>query len=136
VPAERRSSSDVRKTTEAMHRGLSGAVIDLRERRRWGQEDLAQEISKWAARLNVTLTPDQGTISRWERGLSAPSPEHRMVLARIATKHRYTDLADIFRAPTSAWRLVGHVRLGALADHGDYVARGPEAKDGRRPRSV
>ena len=39
------------------------------------------------------------TISRWERGMRAPSPAKLAMLARIAAKYRYPDLAAIFRAP-------------------------------------
>jgi hypothetical protein len=106
----------MKRTTEAMHKGLSRAVIELRARMRWGQTDLAKEISRQGVRAKVTLTPDQGTISRWERCESAPSPQHRMVLARIASKNGHEDLAELFRAPISAWRLVG--RLTTLAEHG------------------
>lgn len=109
---EGRTVCNVNKATEAMHRGLGRAVGQLRARMQWGQADLAKEINKHASRMNIVLTPDQGTISRWESGDKAPSPRHRMVLARIAAKHKATeDLAEIFRAPVSAWRLVGTVKV-------------------------
>jgi len=33
-----------------------------------------------------------------------------MVLARIAAKHGHEDLAELFRAPVMAWRLVGLIK--------------------------
>jgi hypothetical protein len=33
-----------------------------------------------------------------------------MALAKIAEKHKYDGLADIFRAPTIAWRLVARLK--------------------------
>lgn len=107
----------MRLSTDAMRRGLSLAVVELRARLGWGQEDLAQAITRQGARLNLTLAPDRITISRWENRERSPSPEHRMVLARIAVGHGHEDLAELFRAPVSAWRLVGVVKLG-LKDEG------------------
>ena len=95
-----------------MHRGLSRAVLDLRARMRWGQTELADEISKGAARLGLNIKPNQVCVSRWENGETAPSQQHRMVLARIAGKNGHEDLAEFFRAPVSAWRLVGYVNRG------------------------
>ena len=95
-----------------MQRGLSRAVIDLRARMRWGQTELADEISKGAARLGLTIKPNQVCVSRWENSETAPSQPHRMVLAKIASKNGHEDLAAFFRAPVSAWRLVGYVNLG------------------------
>src|SRR5689334_12101619 len=106
----------VKRTTEAMHQGLSRAVVELRARMKWGQADLAQAIQLQGSRVHLILTPDQGTISRWERCQSAPSQQHRMVLSRISSKNGHEDLAELFRAPVSAWRLVGHVRLGLKDD--------------------
>jgi hypothetical protein len=102
----------LKKTTDAMHRGLSRAVVELRARMRWGQADLARQITKQGTRARVALEPDRETISRWEHGEQAPSPIYRMALARVASKHGQEDLAELFRAPIIAWRLVGHVKLG------------------------
>ena len=102
----------MKKTTEAMHRGLSRAVLELRARMRWGQADLALQIAMHGGRAGRMLPPSQEVISRWENAAQAPSPEYRRVLGNIAAKHRHDDLAETFRAPISAWRLVGHVRLG------------------------
>jgi hypothetical protein len=106
----------VKKTTDAMRRGLSRAVVDLRARMRWGQTDLADEITKCAAKMGISLKPNQVCISRWENRETAPSQQHRMVLAKIAAKHSHEDLAEFFRAPISAWRLVGYVKLGLVDD--------------------
>src|SRR6266498_1953197 len=95
-----------------MHRGLSEAVIDLRARMEWSQEHLANQMCKVAARNGVEINPTRRCVIRWEGMETAPSTEHRMVLARIAARHKKTaDLAELFRAPVSAWRLVGHVKL-------------------------
>ena len=102
----------MKKTTEAMHRGLSEAVIDLRARMEWSQEFLANEMCKVATRTGIEISPTRRCVIRWESMETAPSSEHRMVLARIAARHKKTeDLAELFRAPVSAWRLVGHVKL-------------------------
>lgn len=84
--------------------------MDLRARMRWGQDDLAKEITKTAAKMRVAIAPNRICVSRWENGEAAPSSEHRMVLARIAAKHGHEDIAELFRAPVSAWRLVGMLR--------------------------
>jgi hypothetical protein len=77
---------------------------------RWGQEDLANEMTRYAAKMGVPITPHRNCVSRWENCDASPSAQHRMVLARIATKHKHEDLAEFFRAPVSAWRLVGLMR--------------------------
>lgn len=102
-----------------MHRGLSRAVVDLRARMRWGQEDLADEITKVAAKMGVPITPNRICVSRWENMETAPSQQHRMVLSRIAAKNGHEDLAEFFRAPVSLWRLVGYVEAGLTEDAGD-----------------
>lgn len=103
----------MKKTTEAMHRGLSNAVIELRRRMNWGQEDLARQINRHGARPGSLLASTKQMISGWENGEHAPSPVYRAALGRIAEKHEATeDLAAVFRAPTIAWRLVAHVKLG------------------------
>lgn len=68
--------------------------------------ELAHGIDKHGARKT-----DHGTISRWERGVESPSPGHRAALAKIAAKHKHDGLADIFRAPTIAWRLVARLKV-------------------------
>ena len=96
----------VRRTTEAMHAGLSSAVCELRRRLEWSQVELAHAIHKHGAR-----TTDHGTVSRWERGVESPSPGHRTALAKIAEKHKQEGLADIFRASITCWRLVARLKL-------------------------
>src|SRR5690349_13127565 len=93
-----------------MRQGLSRAVVDLRARMRWSQEQLAQELLRAAARANLDLAARVSTISEWENAGAAPSPEYRMLLARIAANKGHEDLAEIFRAPISVWRVVAHVR--------------------------
>ncbi len=105
----------VRRTTDAMRRGLGRAVVELRARMRWGQAELAEQISRHGGRGRL-LVPSQEVISRWENGTQAPSPAYRLALGRVAAKHGHEDLAELFRAPISAWRLVGHVRLGLEGD--------------------
>ncbi len=95
-----------------MHRGLSMAVVELRTRMQWGQADLAREIRKQGGRANTGTKPNRETISRWEHGQQSPSPEHRMALAKIAMKYKHEDLAQLFRMPMSAWRIVGTVKFG------------------------
>ena len=109
---DRGQRGDVKPTTDAMHRGLSKAVLDLRARMRWGQMDLAEQIGKHGGRAGRMLAPSQEVISRWENASQAPSPAYRVVLGNIAAKHKHDDLAELFRAPISAWRLVGYVKLG------------------------
>lgn len=107
----------MKKTTEAMHRCLGRAVVELRARMRWGQEDLAQQISRHGGRAGLMLGPSVGMISRWEHGEQAPSPAYRMALARIAAKDKATeDLAELFRAPMISWQLVARLDLGSAKD--------------------
>jgi hypothetical protein len=106
----------VKKTTDAMHRGLGRAVVELRARMRWGQMDLAHHISRHGSRGGLMVAPSQEVISRWENCSQAPSPIYREALARLCAKYRHEDLAETFRAPISAWRLVGHVKLGLMKD--------------------
>jgi transcriptional regulator with XRE-family HTH domain len=94
-----------------MQKGLGKAVVDLRAALRWSQEDLAHEITR-VTRSGARLHPTQDRISRWETGDAAPSQEYRAALAKIAAQSKKTeDLAELFRAPVSAWRLVGYVKL-------------------------
>ena len=88
-----------------MHVGLSRDVCELRKRMEWSQVELAHAIDK-----HGVGTTDPWTISRWERGVESPSPGHRTALAKIAEKHKHHGLADIFRAPTIAWRLVARLK--------------------------
>jgi ribosome-binding protein aMBF1 (putative translation factor) len=92
----------MRKTTEAMHRGLADAVVELRRRQEWSQTELADEINK-TAREPGAYGP---TVARWESGTQSPGPRQRAVLANIAEKHRHEDLAEVFRAPVAAWRFM------------------------------
>lgn len=92
-----------------MHKGLGRAVVELRARMRWGQEDLALHISKHGSGGGALEPPSREVISRWENCTQAPSPVYRDALARLCAKHKHDDLVETFRAPASAWRLVGHV---------------------------
>jgi transcriptional regulator with XRE-family HTH domain len=89
-----------------MHVGLSYAVRELRRRLELSQEELAHAIDKHGA----TAT-DHVTVSRWERGVEAPSPSHRTALAKIADRHKQKELGDIFRASITAWRLVARLKF-------------------------
>ncbi len=87
--------------------------MDLRARMEWGQEDLAREMCKVAAKMGSDIRPNRICVLRWENGEAAPNEHHRVVLARIAARERKTeDLAQLFRAPVSAWRLAAYVHLG------------------------
>jgi transcriptional regulator with XRE-family HTH domain len=82
-----------------MHAELSGAICELRRRLEWSQEELAEAMAKHCRHTHPV------TVSRWERGVDAPSPQKRAALARIAQRKSYEDLAKLFRAPISVWRL-------------------------------
>jgi len=96
--SDRKRHNAGRRTTQARHRELGAAVVDLRLRMRWGQEDLAEQVKREALRARMKLEPSQGTISRWEQRQQSPSPTYSMVLARLATRHGHDDLAERFRA--------------------------------------
>ena len=93
----------MKDTTELMHAEIGRAICELRRRLEWSQEQLAQAMTK-----NGEYTHPV-TVSRWERGVDSPSPEKRMVLTRITHGKGHEDLADLFRAPISAWRLASYV---------------------------
>ncbi len=103
----------MRKTTQAMHAWLGKAVNDLRRRQDWSQEELARAIDHYGGRVT-----DHVTVSRWERGIDAPSPVKRSALGKIAAKNGYEDLADIFRAGVSAWRLVSRLDCAHKQEQG------------------
>jgi len=50
-------------------------IVDLRKRLRWSQARLAQYFDT-----------DKGTISRWERGVNAPSRPFVKMLDRLAKR--------------------------------------------------
>ena len=100
-----------------MRRGLSAAINDLRSRREWSQETLANEMCKEAVKLGLALKPTNVQVCRWEQMEFAPCEQARQVLARIAARSKRTqDLAPLFRAPVSAWRLVGYVKLRPVGE--------------------
>jgi transcriptional regulator with XRE-family HTH domain len=74
---------------------MRDAVRTLRKRAGWTQDDLAAALDKSLGKKRVTR---QSTISKWELGIDGPSPTHRMVLARIASKYEHEDLAAVFRS--------------------------------------
>ncbi len=96
-------------TTKMMHRHIGRTVNRLREHMRVGQAEFARALGKYTE----GRPPDQAQISRWERGEVLPSPAHRAALARLAEKHKKEELAELLRAPVSAWRVVALVeKLG------------------------
>ncbi len=103
----------MRKTTQAMHAWLGKAVNDLRRRQEWSQEELARAIDRHGGRAT-----DHVIVSRWERRIDAPSPVKRLALGKIAAKNGHEDLADIFRAGVSAWRLVSRLECAHKQEQG------------------
>ena len=91
-------------TTELMHAEIGRASCELRRRLEWSQEQLAEAMTKGGQYTHPI------TVSRWERGVDSPCPEKRFMLAKIAQGKRQEDLADLFRAPMCAWRLVSYLR--------------------------
>ena len=77
---------------------MGTAVVALRERMHWTQKRLAGKIDKISRRKPGEPVTHVQRISRWERHLDAPSPSHRLALAKLAEKHGHPDLAAIFRA--------------------------------------
>ena len=86
-----------------MHIEIGHATCELRRRLEWSQEQLAEALTKYGEATHPV------TVSRWERGVDSPSPEKRSVLGRIADRRDHADLAEVFRAPMSAWRLASYV---------------------------
>jgi hypothetical protein len=76
-----------------------------------GHRNLTTEVAKWESKAKLEVMPHRITIWRWESGEASPSPEYRMLLGRMAMKHGHQDLAEVFRAPISVWRVVAHVKL-------------------------
>jgi DNA-binding transcriptional regulator YiaG len=93
----------VKRATEAMHATLGRAVRELRSRMKLSQLEMAALITKHGSATH----PE--TVSKWERGVDGPSPAKRFALAKIASGASSEDLAELFRAPIIAWRLVGRV---------------------------
>ena len=86
------------------------AVAALRERMRWTRKKLAGKIDRISHRRTGDPVTHVQKISRWERRLDAPSPSHRMALAKLAEKHGHPDLAAIFQAsPEVALALILNV---------------------------
>lgn len=92
-------------TSKVMRRHIGRTISALREHMRVGQAEFARALGKYTE----GRPPDQAQISRWERGEVLPSPAHRAALARLAEKHKKEELAEVLRAPVSAWRLVALV---------------------------
>ncbi len=100
-----------RPATDVMRMGLGAIIDDLRARMKWGQEDLAREITKRATKMDISIKPNRIVISDWERGKYAPQLRHRLVLARLAAADvRTEDLAEFFRLPLGAWRPGQYIR--------------------------
>ena len=93
------------------HTTLGWAVLELRTRLEWSQEELATEINRYTNRGERIPTPHLVTISRWESGERTPSPIHSIALAKIAARHDFNDLTKIYRASLDAWELARLVAL-------------------------
>ena len=87
-----------RAATRIRHEAMRVAVRTLRKRIGWTQGKLAASVDK---HLGQDRTTRQSTISKWETGIDAPSPRHRMALTRISAKYKHNDLAAVFRRPAA-----------------------------------
>jgi len=74
---------------------MSRAVTALRDREKWSQTDLATVINRAHRRTEAN------DVSRWERDLRFPSAPNRLLMAKVAAKLGYHDLARIFRTRNS-----------------------------------
>jgi hypothetical protein len=74
-------------------------------------------------RPSASIGTHPSTVSRWERGIETPHPEKPTALAKIASNARHEDLTARFRAPLSAWGLVGHMRLGLKDEEQERAVR-------------
>ena len=98
------------------HETLGWAVLELRTRLRWSQEELATEINRYTNRGERIPAPHRVTISRWESGERTPSSVHSIALAKIAARHGHSDLVKIYRASMDAWELARLIALLRDAD--------------------
>ena len=108
----------MKDTTELMHAEIGRAICELRRRMEWSQEQLANAMTK-----NGQYTHPV-TVSRLGTRIDSPSPEKRMILTRMTHSKGHEDLADLFRAPLSAWRLASYVwrtRAALQIDPGDHA---------------
>ena len=96
----------MKRKTEIMQSAIRRALTELRKRRGWSQAELARQMIIHSSRVGVALDPSKQEISGWEHGKHAPSPECRMVLARIAASHKRTEELALF---FSYWNHVVHV---------------------------
>lgn len=104
----------MKKKTEIMQHTIRRALAELRKRRCWSQVELARQLVIYGSRAGVALDPSKQEISAWEHARHAPSPECRMVLARIAASHKRTEDLALFFA---YWHHLVHVHdLGWLRD--------------------
>ena len=89
-------------------KAIARAVVELRTRMQWGQEDLAREIGRLTYHpvRGRLPRPDRTMIWRWESGQQPPNHIHRWALGKIARSHKHDDLANIFCANNPCWRLV------------------------------
>jgi hypothetical protein len=102
------------------HKALAWAVAELRARMRWGQEDLAREINRFANGngLGRVRRPDHKDISRWENGEHAPAEVYRRTLGKIAERNKQRDLAKMFRAAPDTWEVAA---LANIALHDEQM---------------
>jgi hypothetical protein len=101
------------------HKALAWAVVELRARLRWGQEDLAHEINRFANGLERVRRPDHKDISRWENGEHAPATVYRRTLGKIAERHKHGDLAKLFRAGSDTWDVAALANVALFTTNND-----------------
>src|ERR1700730_15667215 len=73
-----------------------------RQRRGWSQDDVVDHLQEAAAgRGDPELGVDRNTVSRWERGISRPTPRYVQLLSEVFTL-RPEDLGLILAPPPPA----------------------------------
>jgi hypothetical protein len=86
--------STAARSTAVAGTSIGAAILELRARMEWGQEDLAKHIRRHGGRFGTT--PIRNLISAWENERQSPSRGYRIALTRIATARKHKDLARVF----------------------------------------